>query len=286
MFIAQRNLAILNGIIKNDALANAYLFYGPVGSFIKDAAVYFAQSVNCQDFAKGPCGKCGNCQSFLKGNFVDYILLEADGKIKIDQIKELCRQVKYGSALGKVKCVVINQAHNLTSQAANAFLKTLEEARVDVTFILLTNNFWEILPTVRSRCQVLNFVSLTGGDLAKYRAELSAEERLLLNKGLDNDFLLKYYLETGKVLQDKFYLTYKEFKAMDKFVRLEFARNIAADKEQAQLCILTWLQELWQDAEELGKKEIEKMELMIENIGQMKYNVNLRLFLENLFIQV
>ncbi|OGC24819.1 hypothetical protein A2291_02300 [candidate division WOR-1 bacterium RIFOXYB2_FULL_42_35] len=129
---------ILTGIIKNDRVAGAYLFVGPPGVGKKETAEGFADSLGCKK--------------------QDKFFLAPEGKlIKIEQIRELQKWVRYGPSVSPYLVLIVEDADSLTDQAAAAFLKTLEEPAPGVVFILLAARGDKILPTILSRCQKIIF---------------------------------------------------------------------------------------------------------------------------------
>ena len=147
---------MLEGTARHGRIANGYLFSGPSGAGKKQTAMAFIRRVNC---AEGiACGKCVSCQKIEKAMSPDVITVTPDGaKIKIEQIKELGRRTQYGPVESPRCFILIEQADAMTREAANAFLKLLEEPPLNTTFILLTFNESALLATIVSRCQRLVF---------------------------------------------------------------------------------------------------------------------------------
>jgi len=288
MLLAKRNLKLLNGLINHKRIANAYLFSGPIGSFLKKSAEYFVLGVNCTHFTDSPCYKCVNCETVSQKKAVDYYLLDIEGKIKIEKIREIQDFVKYGPAIANYLFVVINNVQNFTREAANAFLKTLEEPLKGVTFILLTHNEKDVLTTIKSRCQKIDLVSISNQELKGYLASKPKEETAAwLEKCLNDDFLLKCFLETDVLPELDEYITYDEFRALDKFSRLGYAYKLALySKQQIELYFNLWLKSIFRKIEEVSVKDQENIEMIIENMAKLKYNINLKLNLESLFLKL
>jgi DNA polymerase III gamma/tau subunit len=249
MFIINpRNKKILDGIITNQTLAHAYLFTGQASPIVNGAIDYFAQSLTCLAFDNGPCQKCAACLKNLENN-ADYFCLEAEEPILIEHIREIQDYIKYGPLKARHLIVVIKNLHFLADKAAHAFLKTLEEPPEGVIFLLSTNNLAAVLGTIRSRCQIFDF------------------------PGVAND-----------VVENQ--LTYAAFLQLDQMARMDYAAVLSAEKEQAKLVLLSWLTEITQNLSQYKVQKRENIKKIIANIEQMQYNLNLRLHLESLFMQL
>lgn len=162
----QRPVGMLMQAIRNDRLHHAMLFVGPNGIGKRVVALGVARLLNCVDpRPEGPCNACRPCTRIDARQHPDVILVEPDTSkarwtIKIDQVRQVTQQVRYRPYEGKRRVVVIDHAEALTVEAANAFLKTLEEPTGDTNFILLTAQPHMLLDTIRSRCQLMRFAPL------------------------------------------------------------------------------------------------------------------------------
>ncbi|MFA5880247.1 MAG: hypothetical protein WC860_08805 [Candidatus Margulisiibacteriota bacterium] len=279
---------IFKKIIINKTATHSYIFAGCLGSFIKNTAQDFIKSLNCLNFINKPCGECKNCLNFDQRKMINYYTIEPEGKITINLVRELQDFIKYGPIESSFLTVLINNAHLFTEEAANAFLKTLEEPLPRTVFILLTPNLLELLPTIRSRSQIFEFPIINDQDVASYINQLPNNEKenmlLKLNQNLE---LLKYYLDDPTLISDLNYLSFQEFNKKNNFEKLSLAYDLSSKKkEQIKLFLILWLKELLEQNYGSLKNQRLIIEKIIENISQMKYNLNLRLNLENLFIQI
>ncbi|MDE5981102.1 MAG: DNA polymerase III subunit gamma/tau, partial [Bacteroidaceae bacterium] len=165
--VGQRALTttLLNAIHQG-RLAHAYLFCGPRGVGKTTCARIFAKTINClQPTPEGEaCCRCESCRSFEQGRSMNIHELDAASNNSVEDIRELIEQVRIPPQGGKYKVFIIDEVHMLSTQAFNAFLKTLEEPPSYVVFILATTEKHKILPTILSRCQVYDFrrISLQG----------------------------------------------------------------------------------------------------------------------------
>lgn len=149
----------LKNAIKNDHLAQSFLFFGSRGVGKTTTARILAKTLNCFDLQPGiePCNQCASCTSFNEGHSFNILELDAASNNSVDDIRSLIDQVRIAPQLGKYKVFIIDEAHMLSSSAFNAFLKTLEEPPEHAVFILATTEKHKILPTILSRCQIFDF---------------------------------------------------------------------------------------------------------------------------------
>ncbi len=148
----------LRQAIKQQRVSHSYLFCGPRGTGKTTTARILAKGVNCLEPSEGdPCNKCQICLTINEGRFLDIIELDAASNRGIDEIREIRDKVNFAPVEGRRKVYIIDEAHMLTDQASNAFLKTLEEPPAHVIFVLCTTEASKILPTIISRCQRFDF---------------------------------------------------------------------------------------------------------------------------------
>ncbi|MHC9536606.1 DNA polymerase III subunit delta' [Dellaglioa sp. BT-FLS60] len=144
-------------------LAHAYLFAGQEGVGKTELAQWIAMRLFCTaDESQKPCGICAECQRILSGNHPDVVVVKPEGQsIKVDQIRFLKSEFSKSGVEGNKKVFIIEKAESMTASAANSLLKFLEEPVGNVTAFLLTENKNQILPTIQSRCQLVNFAALS-----------------------------------------------------------------------------------------------------------------------------
>jgi DNA polymerase-3 subunit gamma/tau len=149
----------LRNAISLDRVAHAYLFCGPRGTGKTTTARLLAKAVNCldPDPLVRPCNSCVSCKAINSGSATDVIEIDAASNRGIDDIRELRERVKYAPTQLKTKFYIIDEAHQITGAAANAFLKTLEEPPPHTKFILATTDPEQLLQTIISRCQRFDF---------------------------------------------------------------------------------------------------------------------------------
>ncbi|HEU0163949.1 MAG TPA: DNA polymerase III subunit gamma/tau, partial [Thermomicrobiales bacterium] len=149
----------LRNAIALNRIAHAYLFCGPRGTGKTTTARLLAKAVNCldPDPYKRPCNVCASCVAINKGATTDVIEIDAASNRGIDDIRDLRERVKYAPTQLRTKFYIIDEAHQITGAAANAFLKTLEEPPAHTKFVLATTDPEELLQTIVSRCQRFDF---------------------------------------------------------------------------------------------------------------------------------
>ncbi|MCP4294641.1 MAG: AAA family ATPase [Proteobacteria bacterium] len=168
----------------SDHIPSAYLFVGLKGIGKSTLARAFAQMINCQ--TSNNCRQCPSCKMFEQSNHPDFINIEADGKfIRIRQIQSLIKQLSLMPVYAKTRVVLIEDVQKMNLEAANCFLKVLEEPPLDTLLILLTTDETLLLETTLSRTQILHFSPLSSkqirGVLEKNYTLSEEENRFVLN---------------------------------------------------------------------------------------------------------
>ena len=182
--IGQDNIArtLKNSIVRGK-LAHAYLFCGPRGVGKTSAARIFAKTINCEHPSADmePCGQCESCISFQEGRSYCIHELDAASNNGVDDIKALMDQVQIPPQIGKYSVYIIDEVHMLSSQAFNAFLKTLEEPPAHAIFILATTEKHKILPTILSRCQTYDFNRISIPDIVSNLRSIAVKENITID---------------------------------------------------------------------------------------------------------
>lgn len=186
--VGQSHITItLKNAIKNNHLAQAFLFCGPRGVGKTTSARILAKTINCfnVDVNTEPCNVCESCVSFNEGRSLNILELDAASNNSVDDIRNLVDQVRFVPQIGKYKVFIIDEVHMLSNQAFNAFLKTLEEPPPHAIFILATTEKHKIIPTILSRCQIFDFNRIKVEDMATHLAEIAQKENITFeNDGL------------------------------------------------------------------------------------------------------
>ena len=173
----------LSNALERGRTAHAYLFAGPRGSGKTTTARLLAKALNCDRGVTGePCGECENCVAIAAGRSLDVIEIDAASNRGIDDIKELREAVKYAPAQGRYKVYIVDEVHQLSKDAFNALLKTLEEPPRGVVFVLATTEPHKILPTILSRCQRFDFRPIPLDAIRKRLADIAGLEGFALDE--------------------------------------------------------------------------------------------------------
>ncbi len=170
----------LKNAIKTNQLAHAYLFCGPRGVGKTTCARIFAKTINCQNLTDEieACNECQSCSAFNTNRSMNIHELDAASNNSVDDIRKLIDQVRIPPQIGKYSVYIIDEVHMLSTQAFNAFLKTLEEPPEHAIFILATTEKHKILPTILSRCQIFDFNRIQVDDIVNHLMYISEKEKI------------------------------------------------------------------------------------------------------------
>jgi DNA polymerase-3 subunit delta' len=264
-------IQFLNKSIANDKLAHAYLFIGSEHLGKRTLALEFAKALQCQkgarelsvdaitDFQISFCGQCRSCQEIAKNSHPDVLLIEPEvietnGKVKeleigIGKIREIRRLVSLFPYYGPYKIVIINQADKLSREAANAFLKTLEEPTLKTIMLLISSSYQNLLPTIVSRCLPIKFLSVSDREIKEH---LLKQKKITLSDG-DLNRILRYaagrpgvvinYLDHPDLLQEERKMMKDLFDLMGKDLSFKFkyAETLSKDTELASRVLNQWI---------------------------------------------
>jgi DNA polymerase-3 subunit gamma/tau len=174
----------LANAIETNRVAHAYIFSGARGVGKTTTARILAKALNC---AKGPtvepCDECSSCTEIAAGTSLDVIEIDAASNRGIDQIRELREMVRYAPAASRNKVVILDEAHQLTDEASNALLKTLEEPPDRVIFVMATTQPEDLVDTIKSRSQHFHFRALTFQEISDTLTRVAKDEKLEIEPG-------------------------------------------------------------------------------------------------------
>ena len=176
--VGQRHItSTLKNAIERGQLAHAYLFCGPRGVGKTTCARIFAKAINCLNPQNGEaCNECESCRSFNEGRSLNVHELDAASNNSVDDIRNLIEQVRIIPQQGRYSVFVIDEVHMLSTNAFNAFLKTLEEPPHHAIFVLATTEKHKIIPTILSRCQIYDFNRIKVEDGVEYLRYIADKE--------------------------------------------------------------------------------------------------------------
>src|SRR5438132_2708234 len=167
----------LENAIAQRRIAHGYIFSGQRGTGKTTIARILARCLNCvQGPTSKPCGVCASCKEITAGGTVDVIEIDAASNRGINEMRELRENVRYQPARDRYKIFIIDEAHQITNEAFNALLKTIEEPPPWAVFVLCTTESHKIPATIASRCQHFSFRSVDFEDLTARMAWICEQE--------------------------------------------------------------------------------------------------------------
>ena len=167
----------LQNELRTGRLAHAYLFIGSRGTGKTSCAKILAKAVNCLEPVDGnPCGVCANCRAAEEGSLLDITEMDAASNRSINDIRGIIEESAYLPSVGKYRVYIIDEVHELTNEAFNALLKTLEEPPAHVIFVLATTEAHKVPATILSRCQRFDFGRIPSEEIAARLQHVAAQE--------------------------------------------------------------------------------------------------------------
>lgn len=329
----ERIISFLTSSVKSNRLAHAYLFIGPAQVGKKTVALEFAKALQCEKReikteSFSSCGQCQNCLLISKNQHPDVLLVEAGVKIlriesrgehllksseiKIEQSRQIQHQISLSCFLAKYKVVIIDGAEQMTSEAANCLLKTLEEPPPKSLLILISSSWQRILPTIVSRCQLIKFLPVKKDLIAKGLQSLGFKDKLKVQQAIRicsgrpgagiqilNDSML--WQSQQQILNELRKLLKKDLGE-----RFHYAHKLSQDNVEAQKVLSQWLiwfrdqmlariganpSMIWDWPEQGPGTPLIKISEIIKNIQWTQHllnenGFNARLILENLMLKL
>lgn len=288
---------VIKNQIEKNTLSHAYLFETTGYNKSYEFIMAIIKTILCPQhkLIKKDCGKCSQCEVIETGNFPEIKIINPDGMwIKKEQLKELQAEFTETALIGNKKIYVIKEAEKLNKPAANSILKFLEEPDNNIIAILLTENIYEILETIRSRCQILKLKKSTFDTEStpekKIEAILDIEEKEIIEKAIE---FVNYY-ETHKKdtilyinkLWNEYYKTKEEhIKAFE--IIILYYKDILNKKMNKKLEIFSEDKNITKISSENTIKDLcRKLNIVIKLKETIKYNVNLNLIMDRLIIEL
>ena len=291
-------ISVLSVSLEKAKTGHAYLFIGPAGVGKKTLAKSFAGALLCSgDKDIDTCG-CPSCNQFRLDSHPDFIRITPTGNsIKIEQLRELQRNAYFKPLMGEHKIFFLPEAELLTEAAANSFLKLLEEPPNGVVFLFTAVRSDNILPTIRSRCQILNLFPVSTGEI----------EDWLIKKGVSKEEAVKRSIASqglpGKAAGDETHehenLNLSHILQMTLLKQLKVANEFEKrDRREALELLQEWESEtrttLLQVREKLSREfttgELNRLIFILEKLVKIKNmienNVNVRLAVEEFFLAI
>lgn len=169
----------LQNAISLNRLSHAYLFSGPRGTGKTTMARILAKCLNCENGpTETPCNTCSLCQRIQEGHCLDIIEIDAASNSGIDNIRDLREKIKFSPTEARHKIYIIDEVHQLSTDAKDAMLKTLEEPPENTFFILATTEPHKLAPTIHSRCQHFEFKRISPQDIQSQLKSVAKKEKI------------------------------------------------------------------------------------------------------------
>ena len=181
----QHVVRTLRNAVEQGKVHHAYLFVGSRGTGKTSMAKILARSLNCERGGPTitPCGECESCVTIAAGTSIDVIEMDAASNRSVDDVRDLRERVAYAPAGGHWKVYILDEAHMLTKEAWNAFLKTLEEPPPNTVFVLATTESHKVMATIADRCQRFDFQRPSLEQISEVLNRVAAAESLEVDEG-------------------------------------------------------------------------------------------------------
>ncbi|MDR2437607.1 MAG: DNA polymerase III subunit gamma/tau [Endomicrobium sp.] len=251
----------LKNAISEKRITHAYLFSGPRGCGKTTMARILAKALNCKNGpTTKPCGVCENCIEISKSSSIDVLEIDGASNNGIDEIRALRENVKFASANSNYKIYIIDEAHQITTQAFNALLKTLEEPPAHVLFIMATTEQHKIPLTILSRCQRYRFKLISSSEMVSAIENIAKKECF----DIDSDALSVVTTASGGSMRDALSLLDQAVSSNVGKITGEYIRGLLGLLPKDIIASVT---------EHIAKGDIQTILKTVKEINEQGYNV-------------
>ena len=284
----EKNKELLKKILITNSVSHSYMFIGEESTGKMLFAKEFAKGILCENKDNRPCNNCISCVKFDNLNHPDFIVIdEKEETIKNDQIREMNRNILEKPIESNKKVYIINNSENMTQQAQNSLLKTLEEPPEHAVIILITKDDNRMLNTIKSRCTKINFIPLTN---------LELKEVLSKNFGIENTTRRILELANGSVkravelnsndeLYSKLENIFANLNNIDLIDFLKHKEQIAENKEQINT-ILDFINVILFEKYNQNSKYLSCISIVEETKERLEKNSNFDMTIDRLLSKI
>ena len=283
----EKNKEILKKSIELNKTSHSYLFWGTEGIGKKIIAKEVAKRILCLEKNMQDC-KCKSCIEFDSDNNPDFQLIETtDGKIKIDQIREMQRKIAEKPIISTQKVYIIDDADTMTTEAQNCLLKTLEEPPEYITIILVCSNEDTMLSTIKSRCTRMHFEAIENSEVKKFininYPDIEMSDKIIelaqgsIGKAIKLNGNKEVYENIEKILLS--------MQTKDIIDVIQMSEGIYKSKEDIK-SILEYMNVMLLELSRQNKKYINCIEIVEDTKKRLVYNSNYDMTIDNLLINI
>ena len=283
----EKNKKILERAIELNKVSHSYIFWGTEGIGKQLIAKQFAKAILCIDNKEKNC-TCKSCIEILSDNNPDFQLIGADdGKIKIEQIREMQRKVAEKPIISNKKVYIINDADKMTTEAQNCLLKTLEEPPEYITIILVASNENSLLSTIKSRCTRIHFEPIENEKIKEYLKENYSQENInetIINLSQGSIGKVIKLLE-HKELYENLENILKNLQNKDLIDIVQMSEEIYKSKEEIN-SILEYINVLALNLSKKNIRYIRCIDIIEETKKRLKANSNYDMCIDNMLFNL
>ncbi len=281
----EKNKELLKSIVATNNVSHSYMFIGQTGIGKMLFAKEFAKAILCISENDAPCNTCKSCIKFENSNNPDIEIIDTEETIKNEQVREIKKKSLEKPIESKRKVYIINNSENMTREAQNSLLKTLEEPPEYITIILITKNENLLLNTIKSRCTKIKFNKLTNEELSKILKEkfqyqeISKELLELFDGSIEKALKLQGKEEIYKETLDVFS---KNLNIID---LLKTKETVFKDKEEIY-SVLEYINTIFYKQVLNNSKYINCIKLVEETKDRLNKNSNYDMTIDNFLLRV